>query len=132
SRIFFSRAIIVERCLGQRHYFQNTQGLIFVVDSNQRDCTVEARDELHKMLNERRCAPSFRKQEKSPNAMNAAEITDKLDFHSLRQRISRALEPHLVKGFMKDWTGSQTTLQTRARDLQTRVQEIEFTIATTI
>ncbi|KAF1898475.1 hypothetical protein Lal_00032054 [Lupinus albus] len=35
--------------------------------------------------------------------------------------ISRALEPHLVKGFMKDWTGSQTTLQTRARDLQIRV-----------
>ncbi|KAF1859787.1 hypothetical protein Lal_00027969 [Lupinus albus] len=33
---------------------------------------------------------------------------------------------------MKDWTDSQTTLQTRARDLQTRVQEIEFTIATTI
>ena len=35
-----------------RHYFQNTQGLIFVVDSNDRDCVVEARDELHRMLNE--------------------------------------------------------------------------------
>ncbi|XP_039146555.1 ADP-ribosylation factor-like [Dioscorea cayenensis subsp. rotundata] len=31
----------------RRHYFQNTQGLIFVVDSNERDRVVEARDELH-------------------------------------------------------------------------------------
>merc|ERR1711898_4701 len=30
-----------------RHYFQNTQGLIFVVDSNDRDRIGEARDELH-------------------------------------------------------------------------------------
>jgi hypothetical protein len=35
-----------------RHYFQNTQGLIFVVDSNDRERVVEARDELHRMLNE--------------------------------------------------------------------------------
>ena len=35
-----------------RHYFQNTQGLIFVVDSNDRDRAAEARDELHRMLNE--------------------------------------------------------------------------------
>ena len=35
-----------------RHYFQNTQGLIFVVDSNDRDRAGEARDELHRMLNE--------------------------------------------------------------------------------
>ena len=35
-----------------RHYFQNTQGLIFVVDSNDRDRVSEARDELHRMLNE--------------------------------------------------------------------------------
>ena len=35
-----------------RHYFQNTQGLIFVVDSNDRDRAAEARDELARMLNE--------------------------------------------------------------------------------
>lgn len=35
-----------------RHYFQNTQGLIFVVDSNDRERVGEARDELHRMLNE--------------------------------------------------------------------------------
>ena len=35
-----------------RHYFQNTQGHIFIVDSNDSDRVVEARDELHRMLNE--------------------------------------------------------------------------------
>jgi ADP-ribosylation factor 1/2 len=42
-----------------RHYFQNTQGLIFVVDSNDRDRVVEARDELHRMLNEVSVFTSF-------------------------------------------------------------------------
>ena len=35
-----------------RHYYQNTQGLIFVVDSNDRDRADDAREELHKMLSE--------------------------------------------------------------------------------
>uniref|UniRef100_S4RLQ2 ADP-ribosylation factor 5 n=1 Tax=Petromyzon marinus TaxID=7757 RepID=S4RLQ2_PETMA len=35
-----------------RHYFQNTQGLIFVVDSNDRERTQEAAEELQKMLQE--------------------------------------------------------------------------------
>jgi small GTP-binding protein len=33
-----------------RHYFQNTQGLIFVVDSNDRERITEAQDELQKMV----------------------------------------------------------------------------------
>ena len=35
-----------------RHYFQNAQGLVFVVDSNDQDRVVEAYDKLHRMLNE--------------------------------------------------------------------------------
>lgn len=35
-----------------RHYFQNTQGVIFVVDSNDRERVSEAREELQRMLNE--------------------------------------------------------------------------------
>ncbi|KAI9195859.1 hypothetical protein LWI28_018817 [Acer negundo] len=73
-----------------RHYFQNTQGLIFVVDSNDRDRVVEARDELHRMLNEDELREAvllvFANKQDLPNAMNAAEITDKLGLHSLRQR----------------------------------------------
>ena len=33
-----------------KHYFQNTQGLIFVVDSNDRERVAEAQDELQKMV----------------------------------------------------------------------------------
>merc|ERR1712166_867708 len=73
-----------------RHYFQNTQGLIFVVDSNDRDRVVEAREELQRMLNEDELRDAlllvFANKQDLPNAMNAAEITDKLGLHSLRQR----------------------------------------------
>ncbi|KAF5774977.1 putative small GTPase superfamily, ARF/SAR type, P-loop containing nucleoside triphosphate hydrolase [Helianthus annuus] len=86
-----------------RHYFQNTQGLIFEVDSNDRDRVVEVRDEFHKMLNEYMLCVivsyvnnyidfvlvvllMFANKQDLPNAMNAAEITDKLGLHSLRQR----------------------------------------------
>lgn len=33
-----------------RHYFQNTQGLIFVVDSNDKERITEASEELAKMV----------------------------------------------------------------------------------
>jgi ADP-ribosylation factor protein 1 len=73
-----------------RHYFQNTQGLIFVVDSNDRDRIGEARDEMQRMLNEDELRDAvllvFANKQDLPHAMNAAEITDKLGLHSLRQR----------------------------------------------
>lgn len=90
-----------------RHYYQNTQGLIFVVDSNDRDridagiriifiCVISliyliaARDELHRMLNEDELRESillvFANKQDLPNAMSAAEMTDKLGLHGLRHR----------------------------------------------
>ncbi|KAK6151190.1 hypothetical protein DH2020_016122 [Rehmannia glutinosa] len=73
-----------------RHYFQNTQGLIFVVDSNDRERVSEARDELHRMLSEDELRDAtllvFANKQDLPNAMNVPEITDKLGLHSLRQR----------------------------------------------
>ncbi|RMX68338.1 hypothetical protein DD238_004445 [Peronospora effusa] len=73
-----------------RHYYQNTQGLIFVVDSNDRDRVDAARDELHRMLNEDELRDSvllvFANKQDLPNAMSAAEMTDKLGLHGLRHR----------------------------------------------
>merc|ERR1711934_403776 len=73
-----------------RHYFQNTQGLIFVEDSNDRDRIHETKDELHKMLNEDDLRDAvllvFVNKQDLSNAMNAAEITDKLGLHALKQR----------------------------------------------
>eukprot|EP00518_Triparma_eleuthera_P006726 CAMPEP_0182487554 /NCGR_PEP_ID=MMETSP1319-20130603/47963_1 /TAXON_ID=172717 /ORGANISM="Bolidomonas pacifica, Strain RCC208" /LENGTH=237 /DNA_ID=CAMNT_0024689679 /DNA_START=465 /DNA_END=1179 /DNA_ORIENTATION=- len=71
-----------------RHYYQNTQGLIFVVDSNDRDRVEAARDEMHRMLNEDELRDAillvFANKQDLPNAMSAAEMTDKLGLHSLR------------------------------------------------
>lgn len=73
-----------------RHYFQNTQGLIFVVDSNDRERIPEAQDELQKMLNEDELRDAvllvFANKQDLPNAMNAAELTDKLGLNQLRNR----------------------------------------------
>merc|ERR1711953_93456 len=73
-----------------RHYFQNTQGLIFVVDSNDRERVGEAKEELNRMLNEDELRDAvlliFANKQDLPQAMNAAEITDKLGLHALRQR----------------------------------------------
>lgn len=74
----------------RRHYYQNTQGLIFVVDSNDRDRIDAARDEMHRMLNEDELRESillvFANKQDLPNAMSAAEMTDKLGLNGLRHR----------------------------------------------
>merc|ERR1711998_547636 len=73
-----------------RHYSQNTQGLIFVVDSNDSDRINEAREELMRMLAEDDLRDAvllvFANKQDLPNAMRAAEITDKLGLHTLRSR----------------------------------------------
>jgi len=73
-----------------RHYYQNTQGLIFVVDSNDRDRIEDAREELTKMLNEDEMRDAvllvFANKQDLPNAMAAAEVTDKLGLHNMRNR----------------------------------------------
>jgi len=73
-----------------RHYYQNTDGLIFVVDSNDRERVDEAREELHAILadDEMRNALLlvFANKQDLPSAMTPAEITDKLGLQSLRNR----------------------------------------------
>ncbi len=73
-----------------RHYFQNTQGLIFVVDSNDRERVQEAREELSKMLEEDELRDAiiliFANKQDLPNAMTAAEITEKLGLNQMRGR----------------------------------------------
>jgi len=73
-----------------RHYFQNTQGLIFVVDSNDKERIEEAKDELQKMLQEEDLREAvllvFANKMDLPNAMSPSEITDKLGLNQLRSR----------------------------------------------
>ncbi|XP_017489863.1 PREDICTED: ADP-ribosylation factor 5 [Rhagoletis zephyria] len=73
-----------------RHYFQNTQGLIFVVDSNDRERIAEAADELQRMLNEDELRDAillvFANKQDLPQAMPAAELTERLGLNNLRGR----------------------------------------------
>ena len=70
-----------------RHYFQNTQGLIFVVDSNDGDRAQEAREELMRMLAEDELRDAvllvFANKQDLPNAMKPAELTSKLGLDTL-------------------------------------------------
>lgn len=70
--------------------YQNTQGIIYVVDSNDRERAGEARDELMHILQDDELRDAvllvFANKQDLPNAMNAVELTEKLALHSLRQR----------------------------------------------
>jgi len=70
-----------------RHYFQNTQGLIFVVDSNDRERIAEAKDELHKMIQEDDLRDAlllvFANKQDLPNALSCADITSELGLAQL-------------------------------------------------
>ena len=73
-----------------RHYYQGTNGLIYVVDSNDRDRSEDAREELTKMLNEDEMRDAvvlvFANKQDLPNAMTAAEVTEKLGLQQMRNR----------------------------------------------
>merc|ERR1712048_1268239 len=73
-----------------RHYYQGTCGVIFVVDSNDRDRSEDAREELTKMLNEDEMRDAvllvLANKQDLPHAMTAAEVTEKLGLSKLRNR----------------------------------------------
>eukprot|EP01121_Diplochlamys_sp_Union-15-3_P011283 TRINITY_DN3250_c0_g3_i2.p1 TRINITY_DN3250_c0_g3~~TRINITY_DN3250_c0_g3_i2.p1 ORF type:complete len:181 (-),score=38.40 TRINITY_DN3250_c0_g3_i2:41-583(-) len=73
-----------------RHYYQNTQGVIYVVDSNDRDRVDEAALELQKILKEDEMRDAvvlvLANKQDLPKAMSVAELTDKLGLHSMRTR----------------------------------------------
>merc|ERR1711861_27082 len=73
-----------------RYYYQNTQGLIFVVDSNDHDRIEDARGELMKMLQEDEMRDAvvlvFANKQDLPNSMTAAEVTEKLGLKSMQTR----------------------------------------------
>lgn len=99
-----------------RHYFCNTQGVIFVVDSNDRDridrgtksapmrtkktcydhelmwlcfCRL-AQEELHRMLHEVDLSDAvllvYANKQDLPNAMSACEVTEKLNLQRISSR----------------------------------------------
>jgi len=70
-----------------RHYFYNVQGLIYVIDSNDRERIDAARDELHSLLDENDIKDCkilvFANKQDLPNSMRLQEISSKLNLHQL-------------------------------------------------
>ncbi|GLU09173.1 hypothetical protein SLE2022_260460 [Rubroshorea leprosula] len=73
-----------------RHYSQNIQALIFVVDSNDRERIAEARNELHRILSDNELDNAsvlvFANKQDVRNSMTVSEVADKLGLYSLGQR----------------------------------------------
>jgi small GTP-binding protein len=98
-----------------RHYYHNTQGLIFVVDSNDIERLEEAREELHNLLESDELRDAvvlvYANKQDLPNAIKACELGSKLKLNTLSNR------PWLVQGTCAktgdglyeglDWLGDQ-------------------------
>jgi len=73
-----------------RHYYQNTQVLIFVVDSNDRERIDEAALELNHFLREDELRDAvllvFANKQDLPTAMSVSEVTDRLGLNAIRRR----------------------------------------------
>ncbi|XP_017782345.1 PREDICTED: ADP-ribosylation factor 4-like [Nicrophorus vespilloides] len=73
-----------------RHYYQDTQGLIFVIDSNDRDRIEEAHNELQNMVESADLKDAvilvFANKQDLPDAMTVSEITDRLKMDELKGR----------------------------------------------
>jgi ADP-ribosylation factor protein 6 len=73
-----------------RHYYTGTQGLVFVVDSQDRERIDEAKQELHRILQDREMKDClllvFANKQDLPGAMSPQEVTDKLGLQRMRDR----------------------------------------------
>ena len=74
-----------------RHYYQNTDVLIYVIDSNDRERISECQDELQRLLREDELRDSIllvlANKQDLPNAMSVREITEKLGLNALKDRL---------------------------------------------
>ncbi|XP_041745499.1 ADP-ribosylation factor 4-like isoform X1 [Coregonus clupeaformis] len=99
-----------------KHYYQNTQGLIFVVDSNDPERINDATEELQNMLEEDQLRDVvllvFANKQDLPNAMSVSDITNKLGLSKLQlstpwfvQATCATMGSGLLEGL--DWLADQ-------------------------
>lgn len=73
-----------------RHYYENTNGVIFVVDSCDRSRVKLARDEISKMMSEPALRDSklcvFANKQDMPGALSAAELIEGLELRNLKHQ----------------------------------------------
>jgi len=73
-----------------RHYYTGSNAVIFVVDSTDRERVEDAREEISRILSDDEMRDAallvFANKQDLPQAMPAAELTEKLGLHSLQGR----------------------------------------------
>eukprot|EP00441_Pelagodinium_beii_P044139 CAMPEP_0197651704 /NCGR_PEP_ID=MMETSP1338-20131121/33733_1 /TAXON_ID=43686 ORGANISM="Pelagodinium beii, Strain RCC1491" /NCGR_SAMPLE_ID=MMETSP1338 /ASSEMBLY_ACC=CAM_ASM_000754 /LENGTH=180 /DNA_ID=CAMNT_0043226417 /DNA_START=61 /DNA_END=603 /DNA_ORIENTATION=+ len=73
-----------------RHYYVGTHGVIFVIDSTDRDRIQDARDELWNLLKDDELSDAvllvFANKQDLQDAMTAADVSEKLGLAELRHR----------------------------------------------
>lgn len=73
-----------------RHYYRNTDVIMFLLDSNDRDRISECKDELWRLLSEDELRSShllvMANKQDLPNAMSIEEVTEKMGLHNIRNR----------------------------------------------
>ncbi|KAI9694813.1 MAG: ADP-ribosylation factor, Arf Arf6 [Bathelium mastoideum] len=80
-----------------RHYFSGTQGLIFVIDSNDRDRIDEARTELTRIITDREMKDAlllvFANKQDIPGCMKPADVSNALRLDSVAKNHIWKVEP---------------------------------------
>ncbi|KAK3934759.1 ADP-ribosylation factor 6 [Diplogelasinospora grovesii] len=105
-----------------RHYYSGTQGLIFVVDSADRARIDEAKNELHRIINDREMKDClllvFANKQDLANAMKPTEITQRLELSKLKDKIWNVQPSCATSGEGLDqglrWLADQAKTQTPA------------------
>ncbi|WKY11685.1 hypothetical protein Q1695_003338 [Nippostrongylus brasiliensis] len=73
-----------------KYYFRDTQGIIFVVDSSDKERIAEAREEIHALLQEPELQDAhllvFANKQDLPASMLASELSEALGLESVRNR----------------------------------------------
>ncbi|XP_952472.1 adp-ribosylation factor, putative [Theileria annulata] len=73
-----------------KHYYTNSQAVIFVVDCNDRERIPDAKDELHKMMNEDELRGAvlliYANKQDLPNAISPTELSSLLSLEHFRDR----------------------------------------------
>jgi len=73
-----------------RHYYQNADAVIYVVDSNDRERIGEAKDELHKMMSDDHLRNAvllvLANKQDLPHSVGAGQIKDMLNLQELKQK----------------------------------------------
>ena len=84
------------------HYLKNTNVLIYVVDSNDKDRLEESRDTLHQLLNEPKLAKArvliFANKCDIDGCLNTVEIAEGLELDKIRSHTWRLQECSATRG----------------------------------